>query len=1018
MHLTRSVLMILPLLSTAGALASPSGPINVLVMHWYDRRYPSNETFDRTLQDALQSLAPEGVEYYSEYLETNRFPGDDQARLLSEYLRKKYAGRRLDVIISGVSETLDFLFKYRHELFPAVPIVFATERPVAEAVRIGAGAAGFTFGNAYAKTLNLALKWHPGTEQLFVVSGTLNHDKAVESIVRDDLRQYESVVTITYLTDLAPDELTARIRTLPKNSVILYVWQQVLDAQGRLLETQDVLARVAHEAKVPIYGRTYAMIGRGIVGGYVWTQEGNAAKLAGITMRVVNGTRPKDIPVEKGPETPMFDWRQLQRWGIAEDRLPPGSVIRFRDLPIWQQYKWRIIGTIAILVLQAFLISALLVLRKREQRRAAALIEARRVLRESEQQLVSIYNTVRDVVFYVAVEANGQYRFVSVNEAFLAVTGLSRDAVVGKRVNDVIPEPSLTMVLEKYQQAVEKKAAVFWEETSDYPTGRLTGEVSLAPVLDNQGNCSYLVGSVHDITERKRSEATLRESQERFRIVADAAPVMIWMSGLDKLCTFVNRPWLEFTGRTIEQELGNGWADGVYPEDLNRCLAVYFSSFEARRSFQMEYRLRRAGGEYRLVLDSGTPLYRRGDFAGYIGSCVDVTEARRAQEESFARQKLESLGTLASGIAHDFNNLLGATLAQAELALAELASGSYPDEQLKEIREVAIRGSDIVRQLMIYAGQEGDVLELTDVSRTVEGMLGLLKVTIARHAQLVTDLGENLPAVKTRAAQLRQVVMNLVVNASDALKGREGLIRVSTTCVTIGPDTAGGASGGLPPGEYVELRVLDTGIGMAPETQARVFDPFFSTKSAGRGLGLPVVHGIIKRLNGAISVFSELNKGTTFQILLPSAGAAHSATADMVTGIHEAAEPFLEATVLLVEDEHPLRVAVAKMLSKAGFRVLEVDNGSDAIEVLRTDTADIDLILLDMTIPGTPSDEVLAEAARVRPKVKIVLTSAYSVEMAMAVLNGPQVRGFVRKPFQFGTLVQTVRNVLSSKAAA
>jgi len=305
MRLTRTVALLLAL----GAPASPSGPINVLVMHWYGREDALNDEFDRTLEAALNASAPEGVEYYSEYLETNKFPGQDQARLLSEYLRQKYAGRRLDVIISSVSETLDFLLKYRHDLFPDVPIVFATERPVSRDILSKADATGFTFGNGFAKTLNLALKWHPGAKRLFVVSGTLNHDKAVESIVRDSLRPYENRVAITLLTDLAPDELTARIRTLPKDSLILYVWQQVLDAQGQLLESQDVLARVVREAKVPIYGRAYWIVGRGTIGGYVWTHEGNAAKLADITMRVASGTRPKDIPVEVGPDVPMFDWR-------------------------------------------------------------------------------------------------------------------------------------------------------------------------------------------------------------------------------------------------------------------------------------------------------------------------------------------------------------------------------------------------------------------------------------------------------------------------------------------------------------------------------------------------------------------------------------------------------------------------------------------------------------------------------------------------------------------------------------
>jgi PAS domain S-box-containing protein len=770
---------------------------------------------------------------------------------------------------------------------------------------------------------------------------------------------------------------------------------------------------------------------------------------------------------------------------------------------------------------------------------------------------------------------------------------------------------------------------------------------------------------------RQNDDAKLRESEKQFRTIADTAPVMIWMAGPDKLCTFFNKPWLEFTGRTMEQEVGNGWADGVHPDDLDRCLATYISSFDARRSFQMEYRLRRADGEYRWVLDNGTPRQQEGEFAGYIGSCIDitdkgraedelrsnqaqfldsqrlanvgswdrdvatgrvrwsdqmyrifglpddtqpvfrtflslvhpkdlgiiseteqrvlaadapvaveyriirpdgqvrfirsvsevvknehgaavrfvgtdqditeqvqatellresearlksaermahvgnwiwdvkvnrlscseemlrilgrpqdyepsyeeafqivapqdreraeewvgaclaerrgsriearilrpgdmrtvvcrsevlldedgalvrmfgtchdVTDARRAQEEAFARQKLESLGTLASGIAHDFNNLLGAMMAQAELATAELASGSHADEALSQIKEVAIRGSEIVRQLMIYAGEEEDVLELTDVSKAVGGMLGLLRVSVSRHATIVTDLAESLPAIKARPAQLRQIVMNLVVNASDAIRDREGIIRVTTRCVTLDHATDLGKSECLAQGEYVEMEISDTGIGMSPETKSRVFDPFFTTKSAGRGLGLAVVHGIVHSLNGAIRVISEFGKGATFQILLPSAGAVDGTTADSVAGLTEAATLSREATVLVVEDEHPLRQAVTKMLAKAGFSVLQVDNGSDAIELLRSDAGNIDAILLDMTIPGALSQQVLAEAVQVRPNIKIILTSAYGEETARMVLNGPSINGFVRKPFQFGHLVRTLRSALSSNVPA
>jgi two-component system, cell cycle sensor histidine kinase and response regulator CckA len=270
-----------------------------------------------------------------------------------------------------------------------------------------------------------------------------------------------------------------------------------------------------------------------------------------------------------------------------------------------------------------------------------AKIHAERALRDSEQRLVSIYNTVQDVIFHLAVEREGQFRFVSVNTAFMRVTGLSREAVVGKLVNDVIPEPSLTLVLGKYRQAVEENAIVSWEETTDYATGRLTGEVSIAPVLDDKGSCTHLVGSVHDITGRKHAEAALRESEERFRSLANTAPVMVWVAGPDKAFTFFNKTWLDFVGRTLEQEVNSGWVKSVHPDDVERCLANFNAAFDGRESFHIEHRLRRADGEYRWVLCSGVPCSSSESiFAGYIGSATDITDVRRAEQELVLNEAL------------------------------------------------------------------------------------------------------------------------------------------------------------------------------------------------------------------------------------------------------------------------------------------------------------------------------------------------------------------------------------------
>jgi PAS domain S-box-containing protein len=354
--------------------------------------------------------------------------------------------------------------------------------------------------------------------------------------------------------------------------------------------------------------------------------------------------------------------------------------------------------------------------------------------------------------------------------------------------------------------------------------------------------------------------AELRESEQRFRIMADTAPVMIWTSGPDKLFDFFNTRWLEFTGRSMEQELGNGWTEGVHPDELKRTLEVYTASFDSRRWFQMEFRLRRADGEYRWVVDTGVPRIAPGGvFAGYIGSAIDITDIKHAQEEAFDREKLESLRLLTGGIAHDFRNLLGGIIVNAENAEMELPPGTSVAEDVQRIKATAIRATEIVRQLTTYSGDERGDIAPVDVSAVTGEMLELTRTLISKHVALETELVPNLPPVWGDAAQLRQVVMNLVINASEAIGEREGCIRVCTSQAT------------EVEGALVRLEVADTGRGMTEEEKGRVFDPFFTTKAKGHGLGLAVVSGIVQLHGGRIDVLSSPGQGAKFTVLLPCA---------------------------------------------------------------------------------------------------------------------------------------------------
>jgi CheY-like chemotaxis protein len=309
---------------------------------------------------------------------------------------------------------------------------------------------------------------------------------------------------------------------------------------------------------------------------------------------------------------------------------------------------------------------------------------------------------------------------------------------------------------------------------------------------------------------------------------------------------------------------------------------------------------------------------------------------------------------------------------------------------------------------MIYAGKEDEGVGPADLSRTVAEMLELLKVSVSKRAELVTDLRHGLPPLRANIAQIQRIVLNLVTNASQAIGDGSGVIHLATRCVA-----AAGASvveNTAAPGTYLELEVSDNGCGMSQEMPAKVFDPFFTTRSAGHGLGLAVVQGIVRSLGGRIDLTSQPGKGSTFRVLLPSA----STTIDEATrGAAGAPRPTLAATVLVVEDEDVLRQAVAKMLRRTGAAVFEAANGSVAIDLLHDLGDRIDLVLLDVTIPGPSSQQVLATAMQAKPDLKVILTSAYGKEEVAASMSVPIVRGFIRKPFRSGDLIKALQECLS-----
>lgn len=480
------------------AQESPHTPKRILLVHDYGQEAAGRAILDQNFNSVIRTTPPGSIEFYSETLELYRFPGESHAALVHDYLRQKYAGIKIDVMVVVFDAPLDFMRRHRDELFPGVPIVYlALRRP--DAARQPAASTGLWEGPRVRDSLEMALKLQPDTKQVFIVSGRLNTEVPDEHDVLEQLKAFENRVTLHYLTDLPVDELTNRVRNLPPHSIVLCPRQNI-GVGGRSIPPYEAAAVLARASNVPVYGIVETWVGGGVVGGKVVSLEDTGAELARRALQILNGTRPEDLPVAEAPTVPMFDWRQLQRFNISEDRLPAGSVVRFKQFTFWEQYKGRILLAAGVMLLQAVLISGLLIERRRKKRAA-------RTLAESEDRFARAFKA-NPQPMSITTFADGRY--VDVNESFVRMSGFSAEELIGRTSVElnmfdshahrqaVLLTPLNNGSLRNLEMSFRKKDGSNRVLLSSYELLELHGE-----------KCILVASS--DITERKESEQRLAE---------------------------------------------------------------------------------------------------------------------------------------------------------------------------------------------------------------------------------------------------------------------------------------------------------------------------------------------------------------------------------------------------------------------------------------------------------------------------------------------------------------------------
>ena len=543
------------------------------------------------------------------------------------------------------------------------------------------------------------------------------------------------------------------------------------------------------------------------------------------------------------------------------------------------------------------------------------------------------------------------------------------------------------------------------------------------PVYDSDGNWAGRRASNRDITDRKRTEEEVRQLNQWREAIIENANVMVSVHDLTGRYLVWNNAAERITEYPREEILGSTSAfEKLYvnPADRDRAKAVITQIAQGESATNLQFDIRTRSGRTRTIaFFSKAIVGPDGAPAGAINVGIDITQQKKMESERRQleaqiqqTQKRDSLAVMAGGIAHDFNNLLMGVLGNAGIVLDDLPEDAPIRKNVAQIEKAAHRAVELTKQMLAYSGKGRFVIEPLNLNVVLEDMRPLLASAVSKKAEIAFDLTPNLPFIEGDAAQLRQLVLNLAMNASEALEDQPGTIRVHTGAMHCSKEYLRSTylEEEHPEGHYVFFELSDTGCGMSQETQAMLFDPFFSTKFTGRGLGLAAALGIIHGHRGAVKIDSKSGKGTTVRVLFPGGQGKGSAKGD-ATG--DSAQP--PSTILVIDDEEAARLVAKEMLERTGYRVLVASDGCEGLQVFQQTPRAIDAVLLDLTMPNLDGEETFHRIRAINPDARVVLTSGYDEHEVARRFHGMGLAGFLQKPYTPVELRSKIAEALNAK---
>ncbi|WP_243367919.1 ABC transporter substrate binding protein [Fundidesulfovibrio soli] len=956
---------------------------------------------DQVLVGIRSALDKSGQPYdlLIEFMDTKRFVTSDVGDILERLYRDKYAGITPDVIIASDDYAFQFLLERQDRLFPGVPVIFCGVNDFDPAmIASRRNMTGVVENPDFKANFKLLRELLPDVRRVIVVTDYSLTGQAIQKQLMRAASEFKTDFTLECITVRTLNEVLEETKNLTERDMV-YLVPIYLHDDGQVYSVEDVCDILSAKLPVAINSAWQFMLGHGIIGGKLHSGEGEGVLAANMALQVLAGEPTAKIKVVDTFSDPfMFDYKALKRFGIPQIKLPFGSTLINEPLSFYTINKhivwFGLAGFFFLVFILVLLVTSIL------QKRSVEL-----QIKNQLSFLRILMDTIPLPLSYKGVDG----RYLGCNLAFEKWFGVERDLLLGNPVH-----PLATRFDSAERNLLARPGVISFEtdmlDAAGSPHGVI---VSKATYLDAKGEIAGVVEAIQDITLRREAEKALRQSQTMLQTVLNNIPQLVYWKDRNLNFIGVNRSFLDFFGLEGPEQIVGSRLNRLLPEDeakaseeINRRVLASGHSIHRR-----EWILHLPGREPVVLEMTIVPLYDgAGNVVGILGTAEDVTAKMSLEKQLLQSQKMEAIGALAGGIAHDFNNILTSIINSTELALMDISDESDTALDLERTLKAARRGARLVKQILSFSRPTQEGFTATDVAEVVHEALAIFAATLPRSISLNERIEVHPAMAFADPTQLHQIVMNLCANAFQAMRETGGHMSIELDETDF--DEVGAEVFSIQPGRYLRISVTDNGPGIPPEIMDRIFDPFFTTKAKGEGtgLGLAVVHGIVKSHRGALKVSSQPGQRTSFEIFLPKleevsrAKIALPLAAPMRQG-HE--------HVLFVEDDEDQLKVIPRVLELMGYTVTAKSRAQEALDYLAISAADVEIVVTDFDMPAISGVEFAGRLGKLHPHLPVILVSGRRSALTAAERAG-NIRTVLLKPYNGEDLGRAIGHILDA----